>query len=922
MEKEKIVKITACIEITPNLIFIDEQEKSKIIHRLEKIKSIIEMPCCNNEKCHFQIVMYCYSLIELLVKKFLGINTNPHFRDMVDKSYIFDFLPQNISDLCTKMRRYRNRIHLNAEEAQPVSVGDAISNTEDVFKWLSMPKLEKPELIELIHSADLSNKNDCYLLEKYGMEVASIKSLYKDYINEKDILSLPISINKDYEQFLGKFISIFREVYTSDANHIYSYWMKNGIRKSIDLFSTNLLKQMISSSSKKMAFYYNCDDNIDYFIYKFSNEIIESIKSKYFVIGSNLNNSTWITSLLYSLITISSDINIYDILECILIVYERSSFAQALDMASDMFWPTSPQTAACLNKQKEAIRDLFNLDNKVNQNTKNDLLFNLIKGKKYSCTVYCDQNNKHIGLFEDDRSHSNEISELYNYYLSFLLSRARNDFILLHAILKDISSFDKDVSYKIMKFTMANVNSNNITEDIYKDLINIKNSDFFHSDMKKQFMDFMVNIKSDNEDGILEVALMFNQTGKITDEGKDFLLKGNFERNLLKVLDHLDDQEHFGYYISGIVDLSKQFNKVINEFLRRNNDVIFNFLKGYFCNNEELANELYENCKDEYVKVNLLLLLKLDDSTFDKVESLKNDSRHLYWNNFSIYNIYDFRDSERNAYIIKELINAYNIESALNILSYLYKFYTCFCKDQVIADITLKLLDIVAKDIKIDLKTHFNGQYFSPNETKDSVKIILENFDVIKYCNELFEIEFILADRGLDFYPKAIGHFLYKDPSILKHIFENKALTSLLNQYWDLLPGYNSADDFSDNEFENWFKLYDDIKKDLLKDDLNLVSLLLAKVYSHAPISDKLPLEKLILDKLSQIDIDWFFYASCYMDRLKDKYDIFIDPEGLKNLISHFRNNILYLEKYNYNNVVSAFRYELKTLKEIMSIEF
>ena len=645
-----------CIDKTEDFKFLSDNEKEKLKERLEHIQSIKKsISVCGNPDCEFQMIIYTYSVIELLVNSYLGLNTNPNFHIPIEKSYIFDFLPNNLPSCCNKLRKYRNYVHLNALDAEEIKFEDAINYMLEVFQYLLLPSFDKPELIELIHSVDLSNENDCQFLEKHEMNIASIKSVYKDFINEKGILSLPFSIDKDYKQFLGKFILMFEEIYTSDATQNYSYWLKNGIRKSIDLFDKNSLTQMIATSSKKMDFYYNCDDSIDFFVYNFSDEIIQSIKSNYFIIDSSLNNINWIASLLYSLMAISNDENIYDVLECVLIIYEKSSFAQAFDMASDMLWPSSPQTAACLNKQKEAIRSLFNLKNKVNRNTKNELLLNLIKGKKQSCTVYRDQNNKYIGLFEDGGNHFNDIADLYKYYLGFLLSVVKHDLVLLHTILKSISSFDKDVSCRLLKFTMANINCNNISDDIYKDLIIIKNSDFLRDDEKKQFADFVSNIEAHKkEDKILEVAIMFNQTGKITDEGKATLLNGNLKQNLFRILDNLKEQDSFGFYVSETPELNEQFNKVVKILLCRDNDIILKFLKGYFCNNAELVNNLYNDCEDENIRVNLLMLLKLDESIISKIDALRNDSQHIYWSNFTINNIIDFCNIDRNAYIIKE----------------------------------------------------------------------------------------------------------------------------------------------------------------------------------------------------------------------------------------------------------------------------
>lgn len=907
MKKEEIAKISKCIEITPNLIFVDELGKDKIIQRLEKIKSIIEIPDCNNDECDFQIVMYCYSLIELLVNRFLGINTNPHFRDIIDKRHIFDFLPQNISDLCSNMRSYRNLIHLNAKDAKTVSVEDAISNTEDVFKWLSMPKLKKQELIELIHSADLNNASDCEFIKKFIPEFDKNKAKYRKHINKKGILTLPES-DGNYVVFLGDYIKMLRDIFCNANSKKYSFWLKKGVFKSLKLFDYNSLKDFIASSSKQMSFFRNCGEHIDDIVKHFHLQIIDNLRNKGFEININNDDTRWITILLYSLIPFSTDDNIYDVLEGILCFYEKTSYLQAFEMASDIFWPSCPQTSATLQKQFNAVKQLFDDNCTISKKTRNDFLISLLPGKKYSCTVYFDENDNKIGLFENDNiDHTEEILKQYKNYLNLALSLSVKDTDLLHSILIEIESFDRIVLTSIISFIEKQINSLSKLDEIINDLLKISNSKFITEKDRESINNLLNGYKLNR---INVIAESFNGRKTITDESEKYLLKGNFDVKIYKLMEKVNDPFELGYYFSTKSTFDNKLMKIIFSLLGREKQNVIDFLRGYFENKKEMVETIFNKSQNELYKRNLIISLKLDHANILKLKSLSRENQSLYWRNFNINNVYNFNDDYVVLYIIKELIIHHNNQSALIILNYYNKFRKPIMQNKKMLSLSIKLLHIIASDRTIDLSQHFDGYCLFNNSIRSETIELLESINSYKFYNDIFPLELALADKDLHFKPLATVRKLQESPDIFKWIINNKKIISCLNDYWVSPPGYKS-NRFIKLRFNNWFQSLNTIKKQCGKDNFKLIKILLTRVFIYAPLSDKLPLKKEVLTKLSDIKIDWNLYSFRYIKLLREHYKDGTNPETTVKL--HLESNIYYLNKYGYKKIADIMKKEYKS---------
>lgn len=901
MEKSIIKKIENCL-INLNKIRLDKVYLDLIHDRLNLIKDIVSKDCFLNSTCQFQIILYCYSIIERLNEKYSN------------ESLVFfdESLKTKIEDI----RAYRNHIHLKTGEARPVDVDSSIDCLEQVILHYSSLPYNEIDKIKLIHSADLSNPSDLMFLQSEEIDINKIKNKYSKFITNQ-ILILPdilIIEDKERKSAYSEYKSILSKIFTDQSDNEYSNYLIKGVLKSLKLFESDELKECIIAWAKKASFFERCGRNISAIVQKYPEEIIKYLESSDFyslISEDTLGNSDWLLPLIKSLILISEDENIRKIVEIILRIYVKSHSHQVLDMAADMLWPYDPQTEASQEFQVKTINELYQSCH-ISEKIVNNLLINLIKGYKDSCTIYVDDNNQRIGIFKDRNnpwSYFQEIENQYETYLDIAIRKAKKDHSFLHVLLTSINLFEYDVVCKIVKCAISLKGHEKST---LNDLIQIKSSGILSGDILEELNLFLSRqIDDDQLNADIQIIECFNKNKTIDEDKLRYIIDNSFVKNLVYILENLDNQHAFGFEISktGNADLKNKVDEQILYLIHRSNPLILSFLRGYFYNEDISSLVLKE--KEQKTQVDLLLLKTIDNTIISLIKKLSRSSRRLYWINFN-YHIFNTHLSEdETLYVLNNLIKANNLETALDFIEQLnINMVPKFLERKKGRAICLKILFAIANDKTLNICKHLDNR---PNTLNDLILSVLDEFNA-KFCSKsLSELEFVFADRGLEFDPKSIGLKLQKSPQILERILRYSRLIPLLNNYWKFPPGYNS-NRFSRAKFDKWFSELEKMYPTFNTNDKSAVSLMLANVFSYTPFNKTLPLKKDIIAKLKQYKVDWGFYTSNYVSRLSKQFDINVDPNGYFNMVGAIKNNIKHLYKHNFYSIGKALEKELKFL--------
>ena len=269
MENSIIQKIENCLG-NLNKIRLDKAYLCLIHKRLNLIKDIISKDCFCENNCQFQIVLYCYSIIERLNEQYSN-----------DSLVFFD---ESLKTKIENIRAYRNHIHLKTGEAYPVDVDTLIDCLELVILHYSTLSYKEIDKIKLIHSVDFSNPSDLQFLQSEQIDINKIKSKFKKFIkNEKLILpDIPFLEDKERKSAYSEYKSILNKIFTDQSGNEYSNYLIKGVLKSLKLFESDELKESIMAWAKNASFFDKCGRNISFVVQKYPKEIIKYLESSDF----------------------------------------------------------------------------------------------------------------------------------------------------------------------------------------------------------------------------------------------------------------------------------------------------------------------------------------------------------------------------------------------------------------------------------------------------------------------------------------------------------------------------------------------------------------------------------------------------------------------------------------------------------------
>lgn len=888
----KIPEIKQCNKIVDELYFLNEEEKSNIHKRLNKLILIFDH-YCNKEACNFQVFLYTYSVIEYVLLKLLKVEAKSK-----RSVKIHNFLPNNLPSKYNSLRCQRNNVHLGVNNQQLLNLDGSIELMIKILKYINTTLIDTTDFIILIHSFAYSDRNDLRFLSELKIDTNIIKDKYKKYINSNSILFLNNNDKKLYEPLYDKYLEILDYLFKEQRN--ISFWLRHGILMSLDYFDYDNLKTHISSFSKSSSFYINCDDCIidvlKIYYKEVTNNILSNVlKEDFYKVEKNYIH------LLYALVQISNNSNISRVLETLLFIYEKSGDNQALEMASDMLWPSSPQTKAGLKEQFNAV---CSLSDKITDNSKNFLLLKLLKGVKTSCTIYY-SDERCIGIFEDGKDHIKEINAQYDLYLELALKKIQYNRNLLAVILNEINSLSNDVINKLANeiIKIFRPRQEPIDDNIYIGLIHLANMESLSNNQKNDIHSILEASKIDEVHFIINnIISFFNDKKTIHQDINSDIFITNIDSHLIDVILKLDSPYNFGFDIRNNDILNNKISDIIDSLLFRKDSKIREFLKGYLHNNHDLVDELLNNHFNDNTTVSILLLLKFNDKIKSKLELLPKRKRDIFWSNFSIDLISSMSDPEYLSYIIPNLISVGKLELALSIANNPLAKY-CI-NNKKIKSIFIKLLFKTSVTTSLDISYHFpfDGHF---NVISSNVSDLMNCFDFKKPSKRIFDLEFILSERGVNFKPKVAGLFLQKSPNTYIQLLSNPLLLSLLDDYWDSPPGFKSKKFFI-NDLNLWFEEFKNVKDKLSPNEISSFILLISKVYSKAPILKKgFPLRKEVIVKLNENNINWDFYSFYYIKHLMRHYETYISEEGRAKVQSVLKNNIKYLKRNNFEYIAN-----------------
>ena len=900
----KIPEIKQCNKIVDELYFLNEEEKSNVHKRLDKLILIFDH-YCNKEACNFQVFLYTYSVIEYVLLKLLKVEAKSK-----RSVKIHNFLPNNLPSKYNSLRCQRNNVHLGVNNQQLLNLDGSIELMIKILKYINTTLIDTTDLIILIHSFAYSDRNDLRFLSELKIDTNIIKDKYKKYINSNSILFLNNNDKKLYEPLYDKYLEILDYLFKEQRN--ISFWLRHGILMSLDYFDYENLKTHISSFSKSSFFYINCDDCIIDVLRIYYKEVTENILNNELEDDFYKDKNNYV-HLLCALVQISNNSNISRVLETLLFIYEKSGDDQALEMASDMLWPSSPQTKAGLKEQFNAV---CSLSDKITDNSKNYLLLKLLKGVKTSCTVYY-FDERCIGIFEDGKDHIKEINAQYDLYLGLVLKEIQYNRNFLALILNEINSLSNDVIIKLANeiIKIFRPGQESIDDTIYIGLIHLSNMESLSNDQKNDIHSILEASKIDEVHYIINnIISFFNDKQTIHQDINSDIFITNIDSHLIDVIIKLDDPYQFGFEISNNYLVNNKISEIIDSLLARKDSKIRKFLKGYLRNNNNLVIKLLTKHSNDDTTVSILLLLKFDDKIKSRLELLSKRKQNIFWSNFSIDLISSMSDPECLSYIIPNLISVGKLELALSISSNpLVK--NLIVSNKKIRSILINLLFQTSFTTSLDISYHlpFDGNI---NVISSNVSDLINCFDFKKPSKRIFDLEFILSERGVNFKPKVVGLFLQKSPNTYIQLLSNPLLLSLLNDYWDSPPGFKSKK-FSLNCFNLWFEEFKDVKNKLSPNEISSFILLISKVYSKAPISEKeFPLRKDVIVKLNENNINWDFYSFYYIKHLMQCYETYISEEGRSKVQIIIKNNIKYLKENHFEYVADP----LELNKNILTI--
>lgn len=673
--------ITELIETIIN----NDLQKSLVKRRLKTIESLLLQRINRKKGCYLYFALLCNSIIEVIARNvskkefFISENKveNISIKDLLLNLKTYRYISEKTYNNCTCLNDFRGTVHLNSSKdfdknfKASFSLNTMLIFIKEICKNIKKIKTTPQTIISVIGGCDISNKSDMDLLFNYSITADYLKSHYSNHIVNNELYLTPDYSNSKYKDEIKK---IFKQI-ISEKNDC-SRSLKTGIINAIK--GLGVKDEIVYSYLIDHTFQYdNIESIINIFYTNFQNVFLKYIRK---IVNDNKellkSNRNMAFDFMRFLIAISSNLNINNITEIMLKIYEITGNIQMLNMITDLFCPDNPQTLADDGKRIFAIKLALKKPSKEFKIKAYELLMNLLPHNRNTQTCYRDINGKAFNQAVTYKS----LSSQYKIYQDLALKYASKSEILLTILSENLKSLRLEYINGFANLYINNSSQYNIASELYCRVFTYTYNLPSENHIRDKFEEILNNKNQKyrfNKSDLFNY-LFNNDHAKYNNMAKkkfiDDLNQDSIIADLMSYASQANNPYELGDYLYDIKpEISDADIDEIIKCVLSQNTKVSEFISSYikWCSDDSIIKLFnYMSNRSDKEKLNLLYITRYNNCTVSLLKILNKNTQDYFWVNRKSFLCCKNDLSESNfRYTLKSLLKFSRPYSFLEILS-------------------------------------------------------------------------------------------------------------------------------------------------------------------------------------------------------------------------------------------------------------
>ena len=243
MNRNLLLKKLSIAKNQSKAFVTDTEHQSLIRKRFAKIKSLITKGENYKKGNYLYFALLCNSIVEVIIRRIAVISLlieeekkeSEILKNLLDIAKNHKYISDSTHERCVNIDKFRNTIHINHKKDYSIiyksnySILTVCLFLEDLTKNYEKILVNRITIINIIGGCDLYNSSDVALLNKYKINIDTIKEEYNDHIDNGKLVLIP-NYNVDIAKYQNCFKSLIKEILLREKeNNNYSSLLCVGI---------------------------------------------------------------------------------------------------------------------------------------------------------------------------------------------------------------------------------------------------------------------------------------------------------------------------------------------------------------------------------------------------------------------------------------------------------------------------------------------------------------------------------------------------------------------------------------------------------------------------------------------------------------------------------------------------------------------